>query len=161
MEKKKLRIGWFSFTCCEDSTIVFTELLNTNYRQWIKNIDFVHFKTIQTKNKWRQMDVAFVEGAIASSSQEERLLKIRSLANKLVAVGACACSGMPSSQRNSFPPQKLEGITPLLQKFGHAQNVRTVAQCVKVDDRINGCPMTETQFLQVLNKYLIDFGITK
>ena len=25
---KKLAIGWFTFTCCEDSSIVFIELMN-------------------------------------------------------------------------------------------------------------------------------------
>jgi hypothetical protein len=27
-QHKRLVVGWFSFTCCEDSTILFTELLN-------------------------------------------------------------------------------------------------------------------------------------
>ena len=35
-EQKKLKIGWFSFTCCEDSTIMFTEMLNDNFFEWKK-----------------------------------------------------------------------------------------------------------------------------
>jgi len=31
---KKLKIGWFSFTCCEDSTIMFTEMLNDHFFAW-------------------------------------------------------------------------------------------------------------------------------
>ena len=30
----KLVVGWFSFTCCEDSTILFTELLNDHLDEW-------------------------------------------------------------------------------------------------------------------------------
>ncbi len=39
-QKKKLVIGWFSFTCCEDSTILLTELLNDNLDVWKKVVDF-------------------------------------------------------------------------------------------------------------------------
>ena len=61
---KKLRIGWFTFTCCEDSTIMFTELLNTHWEEWNPKLEFVHAKTLQAHNEMREMDVAFVEGAI-------------------------------------------------------------------------------------------------
>ena len=43
-----------------------------------------------------EFDIAFIEGAIASDQQAEQLHKIRSLAKKLVAVGACAVVGMPA-----------------------------------------------------------------
>ena len=32
--QKKLKIGWFSFTCCEDSTMVWIELMNDNFFKW-------------------------------------------------------------------------------------------------------------------------------
>ena len=67
---KKLRIGWFTFTCCEDSTIVFTELLNAHWEQWRDKIEFVHAKILQNTNKWEPMDVAFVEGAISSQDRK-------------------------------------------------------------------------------------------
>lgn len=156
---KKLRVGWFTFTCCEDSTIVFTELLNTHWEQWKNNIEFVHAKVLQNTNKWEPMDVAFVEGAISSNEQEEKLKKIRNLATKLVAIGACACSGMPSSQRNTFDDKTRQEIQALLAKFHHSDTVRKLDEVVTVDGSVNGCPMGEKQFLDVLNKYLVEFSI--
>jgi hypothetical protein len=41
---KKLVIGWFSFTCCEDSSIVLTEILNTKFFEWKKNIEFRYMR---------------------------------------------------------------------------------------------------------------------
>ena len=32
--QKRLVVRWFSFTCCEDSTILFTELLNDHLDEW-------------------------------------------------------------------------------------------------------------------------------
>ncbi|MFC1646708.1 hypothetical protein ACFL1A_00345 [Patescibacteria group bacterium] len=159
MEQKKLRIGWFTFTCCEDSTIIFTELLNTYYKEWLKKIDFIHANIFKTENRWEQMDVAFVEGAICTMKSEKKLKKIRDLATKLVAVGSCACGGMPSSQRNNFDDRTKEEIKDLLERFSHAEKVKSINEIVEVDDQVNGCPMTEEQFLKVLNKYLDEFGI--
>jgi hypothetical protein len=39
-QHKRLVVGWFSFTCCEDSTILFTELLNDHFDDWKKVIEF-------------------------------------------------------------------------------------------------------------------------
>jgi len=156
---KKLRIGWFTFTCCEDSTIIFTELLNENYRQWKNLIDFKHFKTLKTKNVWEDMDVAFVEGAISSFGQTEKLKKIRSLSKKLVAIGACACIGMPSGQRNQFDEATRAEIEFLLDRFKYSDKVQKISDIVAVDDQVNGCPMNEEAFLTILNKYLKEFGI--
>lgn len=160
MKPNKLRVGWFTFTCCEDSTIIFTELLNQHYKEWRKLIDFRHAKVLQTKNVLDEMDVAFVEGAIATSAQAEKLKKIRVLSKKLVAIGACACTGMPATQRNSFDSPTKEEIAAILVRFNQAERVRTIKEVVPVDDFVHGCPMTEQAFLVVLNKYLKEFGVT-
>ena len=157
---KKLRIGWFTFTCCEDSTIVFTELLNTHWEQWKDKITFIHAKVLQNTNKWEPMDVAFVEGAISSQEQEDRLKKIRGLANKVVAIGACACTGLPSGQRNRFDEKTKNEIKEILLKFHHTDMVKTLREIITVDDSVNGCPMSEQAFLTILDKYLHEFEIT-
>jgi coenzyme F420-reducing hydrogenase gamma subunit len=158
--ERKLKIGWFTFTCCEDSTIIFTELMNTHWREWRESLEFVHAKTIQSKNELREMDVAFVEGAISSNVQEEKLKKIRALSKKIVAIGACACTGLPATQRNTFDGPTKGEINDLLIHFNHADRVRTIADVVPVDAKVHGCPMTEQQFLMILNKYLKEFEVT-
>jgi len=159
MDNKKLRIGWFTLTCCEDSTIIFIEMFNKYYQDWLKQLEFIHAKVLQSKNRWEEMDVAFVEGAVASVSQEEKLVKIRSLSKKLIAIGACACTGMPSGQRNNLEPTVKEEIQGLMTRFDYSQTVKKLDEIVTVDDKVQGCPMTEQQFLLVLNKYLNEFGI--
>jgi coenzyme F420-reducing hydrogenase gamma subunit len=79
------------------------------------------------------------------------------LAKKLVTIGACACTGMPSGQRNNFDAPTKEEIKGLLERFHQAERVKAIKEVVPVDDAVNGCPMTETQFLAVLNKYLTEF----
>lgn len=160
--KDKLVVGWFSFTCCEDSTILFTELLNQYLDTWRKVIEFRHLKVLKTKNELRDLDVAFIEGAISSPSQETEVKKIRDNAKYVVAIGSCACTGMPSSSRNKFVSEELsERIRWYLSHFDYSEKVRKLEDVIKVDDQVNGCPMVTLKFIKTVNKYLDLFGIKK
>ena|SRR3989344_6372720 len=153
---KKLRVGWFSFSCCEDSTIVFTELLNSYWFEWKDKIEFVHALVLKKKNQLKNLDVSFVEGAITSSVQEKKLKEIRSNSRKLIAIGSCACTGMPSAQRNFFDAEKKSEINNLLIRFKYSQKVSTLKEIVRVDAEVNGCPMVEQVFLKLMKDLLAD-----
>lgn len=156
---KKLKIGWFSFSCCEDSTIIFTEILNDHYLEWKKILDIKSFLVLQKKEDFSDLDVAFCEGAITSAEQEEKLRKIRMISKKVVAIGACAAVGMPSGQRNMFNKETNEEIAFIMERFKYLPKVKRLAEVVTVDDTVPGCPMDENTFLKVLSKYLTEFKI--
>lgn len=157
--KKKLNIGWFSFSCCEDSTIVFTELLNDHFEEWEKIINFQHMRVLKRNNSLKNLDVAFVEGAIASTEQEKELKEIRKNCKKLIAIGSCALCGLPSGQRKNFSKEQWTEIEPLIKKFKQKKNMKQLDQCVKVDGGVPGCPMTEAAFLKALESILKEFNI--
>lgn len=161
IKKKKLRIGWFTFTCSEDSSIILLELLNEHYFDWKEKIEFAHSKMLKSRNDPTGLDVAFVEGAISTDMEKKKLLEIRKNAIKLVAVGACACTGMPSSQRNSFDGATKKEIEDFLRQHSLWDNVLTVKDVVKVDDSLPGCPMDGKMFVSLINKYFEEFGISR
>lgn len=156
---KKLKVGWFSFSCCEDSSIMFTELLNDRWQDWVKLIEFRHARILKSNNTLSDIDVSFVEGAIANKKDHEELLKIRENSKRLVAIGSCACTGLPSSQRNTFSEDEKNAIQYLLDRYGYETKVLALKDIVKVDDEVPGCPMVEPVFLKVVDKYLKEFGI--
>jgi sulfhydrogenase subunit delta len=158
-EIKKLKVGWFVFTCCEDSTIVFTEILNDHWKEWRKVIDFVHARVLQAKNTESEMDVAFVEGAISSEEQKKSLEGIRKRSTWVVAVGSCAVNGMPSAQRNQFDAETAKEIDFIMERFHHLKEVLSVKDVVKVDAELPGCPMDPKQFVEVVNKAVAHFEI--
>ncbi|MBN1168930.1 hypothetical protein JXA63_03480 [Candidatus Woesebacteria bacterium] len=161
-QNKKMAIGWFSFTCCEDSTILFTELLNEHFDEWKKLLEFRHVKVLKTKNELRDLDVAFVEGAISSEKQEEEVKKIRDNSKYLVAIGSCACTGLPSASRNEFTSEDInERIKRYMEDFDYSEKVRKLAEVIKVDDEVPGCPMGVDRFFEVLNKYLKLFKVVE
>ena len=156
---KKLKIGWFSFSCCEDSTIVFTEMLNDKWEEWRNKIEFKHIRILQRKNVLEDIDVAFIEGAVTSPTQEKKIIKIKKASKKIVAVGSCAVTGIPSGHRNQFDQDAQASIQYLLDRFGQSAKVSPISAVIPVDDEVPGCPMDEIKFLEILNKYLKEFGI--
>jgi sulfhydrogenase subunit delta len=157
---KRLVVGWFSFTCCEDSTILFTELLNDHLDEWKKLIEFRHIKALKTNNSLTGLDVAFIEGAISSESQAKEARQIRENAAYVVAIGACACTGQPSTSRNQFASEQInERIRWYLSHFDYGKEVKRLNEVIQVNDMVRGCPMKVPSFLQTLNKYLELFDI--
>ena len=161
-QHKRLRVGWFSFTCCEDSTILFTELLNDHLDEWKEVVEFRHIKALKTNNSLAGLDVAFIEGAISSESQAKEAQRIRENAQYVVAVGACACTGQPSTSRNQFADEQInERIQWYLSHFDYGKEVKRLNEVIQVDDMVRGCPMKVPSFLQTLNKYLELFDIAQ
>ncbi len=156
---RKLRVGWFSFACCEDSTIMMTEMLNTRWQEWTKKIDFVHARILRTEKELKNIDVSFVEGAMATDKDIRRVKEIRKNSKYVVAIGACAVDGMPAAQRNLFDEKTKKEIGYILEHFRHREKVVPVKKVIKVDDFVAGCPMQEDVFLKVLDKYLKKFGV--
>jgi coenzyme F420-reducing hydrogenase gamma subunit len=160
--RERLVVGWFSFTCCEDSTILFTELLNDHLDEWKGVVEFRHVRALRTRNALVGLDVAFVEGAISSDSQAREAQRIRENARYVVAVGACACTGKPSTSRNQFVSEQLnERIRWYMSQFDYGPEVKRLGEVIEVDDMVRGCPMKTPEFLQTLHKYLELFEVPR
>jgi coenzyme F420-reducing hydrogenase gamma subunit len=155
----KLRVGLFSFTSDEGCSIIFLELMNNHFSEWEKLIEFKYFKLLKSKNELKDLDLAFVEGAISTFKEEKKLKEIRKKSKKLVAIGSCAVNGSPSNQRNFFDESKKGEIQIILNEFDHRDKVSALNEIVKVDDSVLGCPMDENKFLEILNKYLKEFKV--
>ena len=147
----KIKIGWFTFSCCEDNTVVMTEVMNDHWQDWKRIFDFRHVKVLKSHNIMDEFDVAFVEGAIAGPDQEEKVKEIRSKTKYLVAVGACAVVGLPAGQRNTFTEAQNAEIDFLITRFGALPKVLKVSDVVKVDVELPGCPMNTEMFLKAVD----------
>lgn len=150
-EKKKIKVGWFSFSCCEDNLVVFAELMNDHWQEWFKIFDFRHVRALKTKNVLDELDIAFIEGALAAQEHVDKVKEIREKTKTVVTVGACAVTGMPAGQRNYFNEEQLKNINFLVEKFHALPKVLKVSEVIKVDAEIGGCPMDPNKFLEAVN----------
>jgi sulfhydrogenase subunit delta len=99
-------------------------------------------------DEYGTLDLAFVEGAVMTSRDEERLQRIRRRARTLIAVGTCAVmGGVPAMApelewragvRDVYGPdgEKFDALPP-----------RAVHECVDVDFSLPGCPIEKHEFL--------------
>lgn len=157
---EKIKIGWFSFSCCEDNTVVMTEVMNDHWQEWKKIFDFRHVRVLKSKNTFDEFDIAFIEGALASQEQEDKVKEIRKISKKLVAIGSCAVLGLPANQRNNFTPEQKANIDFLITRFNALPKVLKVSDVVKVDVEIPGCPMSPEVFLQKVNALVAELRPT-
>ncbi|MBI5913565.1 hypothetical protein HY839_03970 [Candidatus Azambacteria bacterium] len=149
--QRKIRIGWFSFSCCEDNTVIMTEVMNDHWQEWKKLFDFRHARVLKSHNVLDELDIAFIEGAIASETQAEKVKEIRAKSKIVVAIGACAVVGMPSGQRNTFTEGQKKEVEFLIARFGALPKVLKVADVVTVDASVGGCPIDPDKFLAAVN----------
>jgi len=156
---KKLRVGIFSFTGDEGCVITLLEALNYKFFEWKDKIDIVYARTLRSKNDASNLDLAFVEGAISAPAEEAKLREIRANSKVVVAIGTCAINGLPSAQRNNFPDGLKKEIQPLVQKLGQFERMKAPTEVVKVDEQVPGCPMLETGFVQVVEKYIAQMEV--
>ena len=147
---KKIKVGWFCFSCCEDNLVVFTELMNDHWQEWKKLFDFRHVRALRTQNVFDELDIAFIEGALASQKHVDKVKEIREKSKTVVAVGACAVTGMPAGQRNFFSEEQKKNIQFLVDKFEALPKVLKVSDVIKVDASVGGCPMDPNKFLEAV-----------
>lgn len=155
---KKIKIAWFSFTSCGgDSSVVFMEILNQKWKEWKDIIELRHFSLIKKKGLLRNIDIAFIEGAISNYEEENLLKKIRKNSKIVIAVGSCAIDGVPSNYRNTFDEKTLNEIAHILKKFKYRDKVSSVKEIIEVNDTVPGCPMDKDIFIKIFEKYLKEF----
>jgi len=112
-------------------------------------IDFV-YSPLQDVKSIEDVDVVFVEGAVASEEDESRLQQIRSKADVLVAMGTCACYGGIAGLRGlwslgevleaSFGQDESAAVEESDELPRLFESVRPLAQVVDVDHILPGCP---------------------
>jgi len=136
----KLKVGFFSFTCCEGCMIVFMEILNKKYDEYIKKMNIVHFRQLRKVKKISPIDIAFIEGAATTPEHIELLKKIRETSKIVIALGACAISGnffaeITPKQRKKLAPKIYDENYRLKAEF-----LLPVEKFIKIDEKkCNGC----------------------
>ncbi|MFH0712075.1 MAG: hypothetical protein V1889_03115 [archaeon] len=151
---KKLKVGFFSFTCCEGCVVSFLEILNEKFFEWRDKVDILYLRALKKDGEIAPMDVAFVEGAVSTESEVRKLKLIRKNAGKLVAIGSGAINGWPSNFRNNFKGEKKKRVDVLVKKMGQIKKVLPLKDVVKVDDEVPGCPIDEKIFIEKMERLM-------
>jgi len=120
-------------------------------------VDIVYSPIVDTKTYPDAVDIALVEGAVASVDDEKKIRKIRAHTKMLVAMGDCAITGNVPSMRNPFGPEAILNRAYIENASAQPQIpcivvpellriVRPIHEFVKVDVFLPGCPPSADTF---------------
>jgi len=120
-------------------------------------VDVVYSPIVDTKEFPDEVDIALVEGAVASVDDEKKVRKIRAHSKLLVAMGDCAVAGNVPSMRNPIGPEAIlkrayienadtQQQIPCVVVPQLLRVVRPIHEFVKVDVFLPGCPPSADTF---------------
>jgi len=150
MMKKKLKIGIFSFSCCEGCQLEMFQM-EEELLELLKDIDLVYSRLIGKGGKFPNTDVAIVEGSIISKKEARELKEIRKKAEFLMTIGACADTAGVPGIRNNISSEVERKIKEQMKRH-HLKKVHKVSDIVKVDYALKGCPINTPEFIEVMNQ---------
>ena len=102
-------------------------------------------------------DLSLVEGSITTYHDAQRIHDVRRDSRYLVTIGACATSGGIQALRNFKDVKEFTSIVYPQPAFIDTLSTSTpVADHVKVDFELRGCPINKYQLLEVINAFLND-----
>lgn len=120
-------------------------------------VDLVYSPLVDAKEFPDEVDIALVEGAVASVEDEKKIRKIRAHSRMLVAMGDCAITGNVSAMRNPIGPEAVLDRAYIENAAAQPQipcivvprllsRVRPIHEFVKVDVFLPGCPPSAETF---------------
>lgn len=100
-------------------------------------------------------DISLVEGSITTPHDEERIHKVRRASKILITIGACATAGGIQALKNFRKVGEFISIVYANPDYIDTLEKSTaIADHVKVDFELRGCPINKHQLLEVLNAFL-------
>ena len=100
-------------------------------------------------------DISLVEGSITTPHDVERIKEVRRASKRLVTIGACATAGGIQALRNFLDVRELISSVYATPEYITTLETSTpIAQEVRVDYELRGCPIDKRQLLEVLSAFL-------
>jgi sulfhydrogenase subunit delta len=146
----RLRVAVHKFTSCDGCQLALLNL-GPALLTVAERFEILHFAEAGPVDPDVPVDVALIEGSVSTPDEEQRIRRIRAGARHLVAIGACANSGGIQALRNL--PHDEDWVGAIYASPQHIETlkaVRAIADVVKVDLELWGCPVTSAQVLAAL-----------
>lgn len=150
----KPRVAVHKFSSCDGCQLAF---LNAGERllELTERVDIVHFVEAGIDGPDEEVDIAFVEGSISTAEEQQRIQRVRTLSQYVITIGACATSGGLQALRNFADAEEWKTAIYAKPEFIHSlQQVTSVADNIKVDFELWGCPVNRRQVFAAIRSLL-------
>jgi coenzyme F420-reducing hydrogenase gamma subunit len=153
-EKNKPKLAVWKFASCDGCQLSLLDCEN-ELLLLADAIEIANFPEASRKVVEGPYDLSLVEGSITTADDAERIQHVRSVSKHLVTIGACATAGGIQALRNFKDVKEFTRIV-----YAHPEFISTleqstpIAQHVRVDFELHGCPINKIQLLEVINAFL-------
>ncbi len=149
------RLGVFKFASCDGCQLQILNL-EDELLELAERFELAYFLEASSAPQEGPYDVAIVEGSISTPHDAERIQRLREQAKVLVTIGACATSGGIQALRNGADVEAWKAhVYPHPEWLSTLETSTPIADHVKVDHEIHGCPVDKGQVLRVLSRVLL------
>jgi coenzyme F420-reducing hydrogenase gamma subunit len=150
------RLAVFKFASCDGCQLQILNL-EDELLALAERVELCHFleasSRVDPEGPW---DVTLVEGSITTAHDARRIRRIREQSRLLVTIGACATSGGIQALRNVADVEAWKAqVYPRPDWIDALATSTPIADHVKVDHEIQGCPVSGAQVLRVLVRLLL------
>lgn len=152
----KPRLAVFKFASCDGCQLQLLscedELLTL-----AESVEIVHFIEASSHIEAGPYDIALVEGSITTAHDRQRIQVVREQSQTLVTIGACATAGGIQALKNWG--DRDEYARSVYARPEYIQTLATstaIADHVRVDFELRGCPINRFQLLEVLQALLAE-----
>jgi len=150
----KSRIAVHKFSSCDGCQLAFLNL-GEPLLQLAQIADIVHFAEAGMVAEEAHADIAFVEGSISTEQDLVRIRHVRAHATWLVTIGACATAGGVQALRGMADANAwLHDVYASPEYIDALATSTPIAQHVKVDLELWGCPVNGRQVLGAVRALL-------
>jgi len=154
-DRTRPKVGIFGLTGCAGDQL---QILNCEDEllRLAGRIDIVDWVLVKSSNDHScRLDLAFVEGVVATERDLETLRQVRARTPFLVALGTCAVWGGLPAMRNDLPREVLEReVYHAELDFLDTVEARPATDFVPFEFRLPGCPIERHEFLQLVDALL-------
>ncbi len=152
--KPKPKLAVWKFASCDGCQLTLLDC-EDDLLALAGEIDFACFPEASRDVIPGPYDLSLVEGSITTPHDLRRIQEVRKQSRRLVAIGACATAGGIQALRNF---KDVKGFTEIV--YANPSYIETlatstaIADHVKVDFELRGCPVNKGQLLEVIIAFL-------
>jgi sulfhydrogenase subunit delta len=118
-------------------------------------VEIAYFAEASSRLLSGPYDVALVEGSITTAHDATRIREIRAQSRALITIGACATAGGIQALRNfADHAEFMRAVYAAPEYIDSLATSTPVAEHVRVDFELRGCPINRHQLLEVLTSFL-------
>lgn len=151
---RKPKVAVHKFASCDGCQLALLNL-GEDLLQLSQLVEFAHFAELGVVDPEATVDVAFIEGSISTQTDVDRIQLIRAQSRYLITIGACATAGGLQALRNLADGRAWLADVYATPAYVDSMELSTaVAQHVKVDLELWGCPVNGRQVVAALRALL-------